>query len=307
MQPCITHLAFAVPAAGASAVVATDDEEALSKSCKEVAKAGTDFVWTQLRSLGTFLGGRAAQKQQQQRAKTLSQQQASQEQQAQPVVQPSSGAAANPNQSVAAVSDGANTAGPQGDPNPSQNTQAMLDAFQPDVAGAVAGDQSGRQPKDHTGANCISNQNANICDASNQNGTVTKEEGASTTHEHTESHKYVTTERDASGSQQATAEVVQKQTTTHIHKRKREETSANGENGHIREKEETSLGGRDGIEADPSQSQAGPVEGPVQQCGPTAQSLTADCQGAGMQNCRHNSHELVCWSCCYVGDHVELL
>ena len=257
----VSHLAFVVPAAGASAVVATDDEEVLSKSCKEVAKAGTDFVWTQLRSLGTFLGSRAAQKQQQQRSQTVLQQQASPEQQAQPMVQPLSDAAASPAQSLAAVSNGVHPAG--------------------------------LQAKDHTDANFTSDDTTNRCDAPSQNGTV-KEEAASTTHEHTESHKYVTTERDASGSQQATAEVVQKNTTTQVHKRKREETSANGENGHKRRKEETSASGSDGTEVDPSQSEAGPMEGPSQQPGPTAQDLTADCPGAGAQNCRHSSPV----SCC---------
>lgn len=255
-----------MPAAGASAIVATEDEEALAKTCKEVAKAGTDFVWTQLRSLGTFLGSRAAHKQQQQRAQTLSQQQTVQEQQSQPVAQPSSGAAARPNQCAAAVSNG--TADLQGNPNPLQDTQVMLKAFQPDVNGVEA--QSGRQPNDHTDANFTSACVANSPGVPSQNETVTKEEAASTTHEHTESHKYVKTERDASGSQQATAEVVQK-TTTQICKRKREETSASGNAGN---------------EVHPSQTEAGPVEGSSQQPGPTAQHVTADRHGAGVQTCR---------------------
>ena len=274
-----------MPAAGASAIVATEDEEALAKTCKEIAKAGTDFVWTQLRSLGTFLGSRAAHKQQQQQpAQTQSQQQAVQEQQAQPVAQPSSSAVASPNQSAAAVSNGTNTADLQDNPAPSQGTQAILKALQPDVNGAEA--QSGRQPNDHTDANFTSDCAANSPGVPSQNGTVTKEEAASTTHEHTESHKYVTTEHDASGSQQATAEVVQKKTTTQVHKRKREETSANKDNGRKRNREETSASGNTGTEVDPSQNEAGQMEGASQQPGPSAQDMTADCRGAGAQTCR---------------------
>ena len=247
-----------------------------------------------MRSLGTFLGSRAAHKQQQQqRAKTLQQQQASQEQQTHSVVQPSSGVAASPNQSVAAVSSGINTADLQSDCNPPQDTQAMLKAFQPDVNGAVVDVQSGRQPNDHTDANLTSDHTANRCDAPSQNGTITKKEAASSTHEHTELHKYATTERDALGSQQATAEVVQKKIITH--KRKREETFVDEENGHTEEKKETFASGHDGTEADPRQTEAGSAEGPSHHPGPTAQNVTTDCQGAGAQNCRHNSHKLVCW------------
>jgi len=41
-------------AAGASAVVVKEDGEAVSKACKEAANEKTDFVWTQLRALGTL-------------------------------------------------------------------------------------------------------------------------------------------------------------------------------------------------------------------------------------------------------------
>ena len=250
-----------MPVAGASAVVATDDEEALSKTCKEVAKAGTDFVWTQLRSLGTFLGTRAAQKQQQQRAQTLSQQ----GQQSQPQVNPSPGAAESPHHSASAVPNGATTAGHQADSDLSHDTQAMLTAVKSESNGAVFGAQNGMQPKHHTDAT------ANRANVPSQNGTVKREEAASTTHEHTESHKYVKTEHDASGNHQATAEVVQRKTTTQVHKRKREESSV----------------GHGGNEVNPCQIEAGPSAGPPQQPSPSMQDTAIDCQDAGAQNCRH--------------------
>lgn len=46
-------------AAGASAVVAFSDDDAVQKACKEVANGSVNFVWTQLRALGTFLGVRS--------------------------------------------------------------------------------------------------------------------------------------------------------------------------------------------------------------------------------------------------------
>ena len=243
-------------------MVATDDEEAVSKTCKEVAKAGTDFVWTQLRSLGTFLGTRAAQKQQQQRAQTLSQQQG------QPSVNPSPVAAASPNGAVPSVS---TTAGLQADSDLSHDTQAMLTAVKPESNGAVAAAQNGMQPKNHTDANFTSDPIANRVDVPSQNGTVKREEAASTTHEHTESHKYVKTRRDASGNHQATAEVVQRQTTTQVHKRKREESHVD----------------HGGNEVDPCQTEAGSLAGPSQQPSPSVQDTAMDCQDAGAQNCRH--------------------
>lgn len=260
-----------MPVAGASAVVATDDEEALAKTCKEVAKAGTDFVWTQLRSLGTFLGTRAAQKQQQQRAQTLSQQ----GQQSQPQVNPSTGAAESPHHSAAAVPNGATTAGHQADSDLSHDlshdTQAMLTAVKSESNGAVAGAQNGMQSKHHTDANTTPDPTANRGNVPSQNGTVKREEAASTTHEHTESHKYVKTERDASGNHQATAEVVQRKTTTQVHKRKREASSV----------------GHGGNEVDPCQIEAGPSAGPPQQPSPSMQDMAIDGQDAGVQNCRH--------------------
>lgn len=241
-------------------MVATDDEEALSKTCKEVAKGGTDFVWTQLRSLGTFLGTRAAQKQQQQRAQTQSQR-------AQPAGNPSPVAAASPNDSAAAVPNGSTTAGLQAGPDLSQDTQAVLTAVKPESNGAVADTRDGMQPNDHTDTKFTSDPSANRVNVPSQNGTVKKEEAASTTHEHTESHKYVTTERDASGTQQASAEVVQKKTTTQTHKRKREET-------HV---------GQGGNEVDPCQTEAGHLEQPS----PSGQDMVVDCRDTGAQNCRH--------------------
>lgn len=47
------------PAAGASAVVAFSDDDAVQKACKEAANDSVHFVWTQLRALGTFLGVRS--------------------------------------------------------------------------------------------------------------------------------------------------------------------------------------------------------------------------------------------------------
>lgn len=256
------------PAAGASAVVATDDEEALSKTCKEVAKAGTDFVWTQLRSLGTFLGTRAAQKQQRQRAQTQSQQ----GQQAQPQDNPSPAAAASPNDAAAvAVPNGTTAAGLQADSNVSHDTQAMLTAVKPESNGAVADAHNGAQPKDHTDAKFTSGPTASRSNLPSQSETVKKEEAASTTHEHTESHKYVTTKRDASGHRQATAEVVQKKTSTQVHKRKREEA-------HV---------GHGGSEVEPCKTEAGPSADPSQQPSPSVQDTVMDCHDAGAQNCKH--------------------
>ena len=48
-----------LPAAGASAVVAFSDDDAVQKACKEAANDSVHFVWTQLRALGTFLGVRS--------------------------------------------------------------------------------------------------------------------------------------------------------------------------------------------------------------------------------------------------------
>ena len=270
-----SHLArisfVAVPAAGASAVIATSDDEALSKVCKEVAKAGTDFVWTQLRSLGTFLGSRAAYKQQRQRAQPLSQQPGSQEQQVQPTVKPTAGTA---DHCDAATPTGTNRAGLQGDCDPPQDAQAMVEATQHESNGAIADARSGRQLDNSTAANGAADH-ANGPDAPNGSVKKKKERTASTTEEHTESHKYVKTERDGSGSQQSTAEVVQKKTTTQVHKRKREETFA---------------GGGTDTEVDPSQTEADTTASPSQQSGHTEQGKPGNGQVAGAQGCRHDRH-----------------
>lgn len=49
-------------AAGASAIVALSDGDAVQKACKEAANEPVNFVWTQFRGLGTFLGARAQHK-----------------------------------------------------------------------------------------------------------------------------------------------------------------------------------------------------------------------------------------------------
>ena len=176
-----------------------------------------------MRSLGTFLGTRAAQKQQQQQQQQ--QQQFASNQQGQPVTAASNAnttSATVPNDTCASVlpsSDGVNPTAPKKTQATGQNTQNGSNA-------AVAG-PTPSQPSGSTDHNGISEDNAvgpaSLPVAPGQDCNVQKEEAVSTTEEHTESHQYVKTEHDASGNQQVKAEVLHKKTTTQVHKRKRQE------------------------------------------------------------------------------------
>ncbi|KAL3156377.1 hypothetical protein ABBQ38_000691 [Trebouxia sp. C0009 RCD-2024] len=258
--------------AGASAVVAVTDDEAESKACKEIAKPGTDFVWTQLRSLGSFLGIRESMKQKQQQAQSLLQQE---EQQAQSQSQATAAAEGNAGHSAAAEPTDTNTAGLQRCHDPSHGAQAMVKT--PDAANGSTPDPScSRQPNNNAAANGSMRHTPNGLGMPEEHATVKKEEAVSTTEEHTESHKYVKTECDGYGRQQSASELVQKKTTTQYHKRKREETSASG--------------GTNNSEVDGSQTNPETPASPPQTSGASEQDRTADSQGGAAQACMPNCH-----------------
>lgn len=278
---------FTVPAAGANAIVAVTDDEAESKACKEIAKAGTHFVWTQLRSLGTFLGTREAQKQKQQRTQSLLQQEVPQEQpevpqeeqgvlqekQAQSQSQPTAATTGEAGHSVAAEPMDTDTPGHQSSHDSPHGTAK---APGPGAVNGVNGNTScDRQPNYNTGGNVSMHGTPHGLGSPEKQATVKKEEAASTTEEHTESHKYVKTERDASGRQQTAAELVQKKTTTQVHKRKREKASASG--------------GTD-TEVDGGRSNPETMAAPPLRSDASEQEKTADQHSAGaldcMQSCR---------------------
>ncbi len=191
-------------AAGASAVVVKEDGEAVCKACKEAANEKTDFVWTQLRALGTFLGMRAQHKKQHPAPLQQAQQQGQQ-----------------PN--------GSHAMEPQNEGTSSPLQRNHSDAMDQNVAEEVDG------AMDIARANGNGNGNASTGDGGGdglQQDKATHEQAASTKEEHTEEHKVVKTDQDAAGNQQAKAEVVHKTTTTKVKKRKRvEQTSAGSGNG----------------------------------------------------------------------------
>jgi len=195
-------------AAGASAVVVKEDGEAVSKACKEAANEKTDFVWTQLRALGTFLGMRAQHKKQHQAPLQQAQQQGQQAQ------QPS----------------GSHAMEPQNDGTSSPLKRNHSDAMDQNVAEEVAGAMDIARAN----GNGYGNSSTGDGDAGSdlQQDKATHEQAASTKEEHTEEHKVVKTDQDEAGNQQAKAEVVHKTTTTKVKKRKRvEQTSAGSGNG----------------------------------------------------------------------------
>lgn len=173
-----------------------------------------------MRSLGTFLGSRAAQKQQRQ---AQSQLHVASDQQAQPATAASNAndasAAMNNNTCAAVLPNSDNATAPQ-------EARAAVEDTSNDGNRAVTG-HTPSQPSGSIGHNGVHNGAAVGPPSSpvppGQNSNVRKEEAVSTTEEHTESHQYVKTEHDASGNQQAKAEVVHKKTTTQVHKRKRQE------------------------------------------------------------------------------------
>ena len=256
-----------MPAAGASAIVASTDEEAESKTCKEIAKPGTDFVWTQLRSLGSFLGVRESLIQKQQQLESMSQQEATPEQ-AQSESQRTAAAEGDATQSAAAEPMDTNTAGHQSNQHPSLSPQVKAPGA---VNGATADTSCSRQPSSDTAANGSMQHTPNGLGEPTNQAPVKKEEAVSTTEEHTESHKYVKTERDSAGRQQSAAELVQKKTTTQVHKRKREETSSGGgANSEV-----------DGSQPNPSETRASPPR----VSGASEQERTADHQSSGGPGC----------------------
>lgn len=190
--------------AGASAVVVKEDGEAVCKACKEAANEKIDFVWTQLRALGTFLGMRAQHKKQHRAPLQQAQPQAQQQ------AQQGSGSHAlePPN---------------EGTSSPLQHNHS--DAMDQNVAEEVDGAMDIAR----------ANGNGSTGDGDGdglQQDKATHEQAASTKEEHTEEHKVVKTDQDEAGNQQAKAEVVHKTTTTKVKKRKRvEQTSAGSGNG----------------------------------------------------------------------------
>lgn len=192
-------------AAGASAVVVKEDGEAVCKACKEAANEKTDFVWTQLRALGTFLGMRAQHMKQQQAPLQQSQRQGQQSQ------QPS----------------GSHAMEAQSDRTSRPLQRNHSDAMDQDVAEEVDGAMDIARAKGNG-----STGEGDGDDEGSQRDKATHEQAASTKEEHTEEHKVVKTDQDEAGNQQAKAEVVHKTTTTKVKKRKRvEQTSAGSGNG----------------------------------------------------------------------------
>ena len=208
-----TFLHIALRAGGASAIVVKEDSEAVAKACKEVANESTDFVWTQLRALGTFLGMRAQHNKQQQQQHLQQQYQQSHQQDELPQQQPH-GSLNNES---------------QGGGNSSPIERHHSDAMAQEVAEEVDGAMDTARAQ----GNGDGNGNASGSDAGGeaQQDKATQEQAASTKEEHTEEHKVVKTDQDAAGNQQAKAEVVHKTTTTKVKKRKRvEQTSAGSGN-----------------------------------------------------------------------------
>ena len=195
-------------AAGASAVVVKEDGEAVCKACKEAANEKTDFVWTQLRALGTFLGMRAQHKKQHQAPL----------QQAQQAQQPSGSHAMEPQN--------------EGTSSPLQRNHS--DAMDQNVAEEVDGAMNIARANGNgsTGDGGGDGGGGGDAGCGPQQDKATHEQAASTKEEHTEEHKVVKTDQDEAGNQQAKAEVVHKTTTTKVKKRKRvEQTSAGSGNG----------------------------------------------------------------------------
>ncbi len=191
-------------------MVVKEDCEAVCKACKEAANEKTDFVWTQLRALGTFLGIRAQHKKQHQAPLQQGQQQ---EQRAQQAQQPSGSHAMEPQN--------------EGTSSPLQRNHS--DAMDQNVAEEVDGAMDIARAKGNgsTGEGDGDGDGDGL-----QQDKATHEQAASTKEEHTEEHKVVKTDQDEAGNQQAKAEVVHKTTTTKVKKRKRvEQTSAGSGNG----------------------------------------------------------------------------
>ena len=224
----LSHCGFA---GGASAIIATADEEAVQKACKEAANENTDFVWTQLRALGSFLGIRAQHKKQQYALQQQPQQQPQQQQPTSPNHGMSQAAAGPDGKGTSEQPDKGNAI-----PARRQQSQAMAQDVQRAVNGAMANGKNAQHNSSACGgdANPADPANADAKSAPStleQNGRASHEQAASTTEEHTEEHKYVKTEQDEAGNQQAKAEVVQKSTTTQVKKRKRVEQSSAGRDG----------------------------------------------------------------------------
>lgn len=208
-----TFFRIALHTGGASAIVVKEDSEAVGKACKEVANDSTDFVWTQLRALGTFLGMRAQHNKQQQQQQPQQQCQQSQLQDPPPQQQPHGG----------------DNNGPQGNGSSSPIERHHSDAMAQEVAEEVDGAMdTARAQGNGDGTGNVSGSDAG---GEAQQDKATQEQAASTKEEHTEEHKVVKTDQDAAGNQQAKAEVVHKTTTTKVKKRKRvEQTSAGSGN-----------------------------------------------------------------------------
>ena len=202
-------------AAGASAVVVKEDGEAVCKACKEAANEKTDFVWTQLRALGTFLGMRAQHKKQ--HLASLQQGQQQGQQQAQQAQQPSGSHA------MEAQNDGTSS------PLQRNHSDAMDQNVAEEVDGAM--DIARANGNGSTGDGGGGGDGDGVQQDKDK---ATHEQAASTKEEHTEEHKVVKTDQDEAGNQQAKAEVVHKTTTTKVKKRKRvEQTSAGSGNGDV--------------------------------------------------------------------------
>lgn len=232
------QLCFGVLAAGASAILVTNDDEAMQKACKEATNQNTDFVWTQFRALGTFLGMRAQHLKEQQASQQ--QQQQPPQQQQQPQQRQQSPATHDAPQDTlsqeAGKADGQGGNQAQANGNAASPHRRHSDAMAQDVARAVdgamevarangdgGGSAGGAGPTPNAEPGCGATPAA-------QNDKSTQEHAASTREEHTEEHKVVKIDQDEAGNQQAKAEVVQKNVTK-VKKRKRvEQSSAGSEN-----------------------------------------------------------------------------
>ena len=206
-------------AAGASAVVVEEDGEAVCKTCKEAANEKTDFVWTQLRALGTFLGMRAQHKKQ--HPAPLQQTQQQPQQKAQQAQQPNGSHAMEP-QNEGTSSPLQRNHSDAMDQNVAEEVDGAMDIARANGNGSTGDGGGGRDGGGGDGGGGV------------QQDKATHEQAASTKEEHTEEHKVVKTDQDKAGNQQAKAEVVHKTTTTKVKKRKRvEQTSAGSGNGDV--------------------------------------------------------------------------
>ncbi|DBB13243.1 TPA: hypothetical protein ACH3X3_004988 [Trebouxia sp. C0006] len=205
--------------AGASAVVVKEDGEAVCKTCKEAANEKTDFVWTQLRALGTFLGMRAQHKKQ--HPAPLQQTQQQPQQKAQQAQQPNGSHAMEP-QNEGTSSPLQRNHSDAMDQNVAEEVDGAMDIARANGNGSTGDGGGGRDGGGGDGGGGV------------QQDKATHEQAASTKEEHTEEHKVVKTDQDKAGNQQAKAEVVHKTTTTKVKKRKRvEQTSAGSGNGDV--------------------------------------------------------------------------